>query len=105
SGPSPVSNALTLAARQATVTVPTGAPTPGDYGITHKRLYRAETGTYKYVAEVAVASTTAADNVATPSLGDAITTTLYLPPPDGMVGLIALPNGLTAGFKDNVVYI
>jgi hypothetical protein len=103
--PSPISNALTLVSRQATVTTPTGAITPGDYGITHKRLYRAETGSYKFVIEVAVASTSAADNVATPNLGSAITTTLYLPPPDSMVGLIALPNGLTAGFSGNVVYI
>lgn len=105
SAPSPVSNALTLVTRQASVTVPNGAIVSADYGITHKRLYRAETGSYKFVTEVTIGTSPATDNVATANLGEAIQTTNYLPPPDGMIGLIALPNGLTAGFKDNVVYI
>lgn len=51
-GPSPASNVLTLGAnRQASVTVPTGAITPGDYGITHVRLYRSNGGLFFFVTE------------------------------------------------------
>jgi hypothetical protein len=105
SAPSPVSNALTLASRAADVTVPSGALTVADYGITHKRLYRTNGTEYFFVAEVAVASTTAADNVATANLGDAIDTIDDLPWPDGLFSLISLPNGCMAGAMDNVVYI
>lgn len=103
--PSPVSNSLTCAARQNSVTMPNGSITAANYGITHKRLYRLNGALRYYVAEVAVATSPYVDNIAATSLGSAITTTDYLPPPDGMVGLIALPNGVMAGFKDNVVYL
>lgn len=105
SAPSVPSNSLVSAARQVSVTLPNGAITHANYGITHKRLYRSDGGLYKFVSEVTLATSPTIDNLATASLGSAIATTLYLPPPDGMVGLIMLPNGITAGFKDNVVYL
>lgn len=105
SAPSPASNVLTLAARQASVTVPNGAITVGDYGITHKRLYRDGGNGYFFVTEVAIGTSPATDNVATANLGDPIDTTNDLPPPDGMIGLIQLPNKCLAGHKENVVYI
>jgi hypothetical protein len=81
------------------------ASTYADYGVTHKRLYRLNGGTRFLVSQVTITTTPTTDNIAATALGAAITTTLYLPPPDGMVGLIAMPNGLMAGFKDNVVYL
>lgn len=105
SAPSPVSNALSLSSRDAVVTMPSGAITHANYGINYKRLYRDEGSGYFYVTEVALATASYNDNTATASLGDEIETTDDLPPPDGLLGLIALPNGCVAGFKDNVVYI
>lgn len=105
--PSPVSNQLTLSARQTSVTLPNSpiAASYADYGITHKRLYRLNGGTRFYVSEVTIGTSPTTDNIAATALGGAITSTNYLPCPDGMVGLIALPNGVMAGFKDNVVYL
>lgn len=106
SGPSPASNALgPLTSRQVSVTLPNGAITTADYGITHKRLYRQNGSLYFFVSEVAIGTSPTTDNLATASLGSAITTLLYLPPPDSMIGLIALPNGIMAGFSGNTVYL
>lgn len=107
SAPSPVSNSLTGAANKFDVTLPDGTmATATDYGITHKRLYRSTAGgAYLFVTEQTFATTTYEDNLAVASLGDAIETAAYLPPPDDMVGLIALPNGILAGFKGNNVYL
>jgi len=106
--PSPISTQITLSAQQADLTVIGNAPiaaSVGDYGITHKRIYRLNAGFRFFVAEIAIATLTYTDDISTLSLGDAIESTNYLPPPDAMIGLIAMPNGITAGFKDNVVYL
>jgi hypothetical protein len=106
SAPSPVSNSLTLAARQASVTLPNGSmTTPANYGVTHKNLYRNEGSGYLFVAQVAISTSPTIDNVATVNLGDLLATATYLPPPDGMIGLVALANGVMAGFKGNEVYL
>lgn len=105
--PSPVSNSLVLAAKTTSVTLPNGgyAATYANYGITHKRLYRLNGALRYFVSEVVIGTSPTTDNVAATALGSAITTTDYLTPPDDMVGLIALPNGITAGFAENVVYL
>jgi len=105
--PSVPSNSLTLAAgRQVSVTLPNGGMTvPGDYGITHKRLYRSIGGAYFLVVQVTIGTSPTTDNVATPNLGPEITTTNYLPPPDAMIGIVELANGVIAGFKGNIVYL
>lgn len=106
SAPSLPSNVLVSANRQVLVTLPNGTmSSPADYGITRKRLYRKDGVTYFLVGEFPLTTASFIDNLATASLGVQNTTTSYLPPPDGMKGLIALPNGCVAGFKDNVVYI
>lgn len=106
SAPSPVSNSLTLSGKKASVTLPNGAmASPTLYGITHKRLYRSQGGNYFYSGEAAIGDASLEDNVATQSLGDAISTTLYLPPPDDAEGVIVLPNGIMAMFKGNNVYL
>lgn len=106
SAPSLPSNQLTLAARRTSVTLPEDAITFADYGITHKRTYRSTGGSaFFFVNEVALGVTPTTDNLTVAALGDAIESTLYLPPPDTLKGLIQLPNGCLAGFKDNVVYV
>lgn len=99
------SNLLTLVNRNASLAFAAVGLTPGDYGITHVRIYRASGGLFNFQSEVAVGTTPVIDNTATTALGSAIATTFYLPPPDGMIGLIALPNGITAGFMGNTIYL
>lgn len=105
SAPSPISNAVSPAAQQVSVTLPNGAIVTADYGITHKRLYRLNGANFFFVAEVVIGTSPQIDNVATIGLGDAILTTRDLPAPDGLKGMIALANNCLAGYKDNSVYL
>lgn len=79
--------------------------------ITKKRLYRtisAEGGqtTYFLVAELPVTDDTyvdvALDNIV--ALNSQLETDLWFPPPEGMIGIVALPNGVFAGFKGNEIW-
>lgn len=68
-----------------------------------KRIYRTVAGVYKYVAEIAIATTTYVDSLADTSLGDTITSTNYDMPPSEMDGIISMPNGIVAGFVNNEI--
>lgn len=116
SAPSPAAS-ISLATTTTTVTVSgfsTAPTTSAGYNITAIRIYRSVTsGTsaqYLYVGEVSVnpatgvASGSFTDNVAAASLGAAITSTYFTPPPATLRGLIAMPNGILAGFTSNQVW-
>lgn len=81
----------------------------GNYNITHKRIYRSETGQagtrYYFHSEIAVAVTTFNDTMADIVSNGAITSTLYDPPPTDLEGIIVLPNGAMAGFSKNRLLI
>lgn len=84
------------------------------YDIIAARLYRTnstEAGTeYQFVKEIPILgnftqqfrSTT--DNIVSAELGEVISTTTWDPPDPQMKGLIALPNGMLAGFNGKQVY-
>lgn len=80
----------------------------GDYNITTKRVYRVlsgeESADYRYVMDVAIASTSADDTTEDLDLGDAISTTTFEPPSANMVGLTALPNGVFAGYYGKDIF-
>jgi hypothetical protein len=116
SGPSPAASIATWASG-ATVTVSAFATAPitsAGYNITAIRIYRAVTGTtsvtYLYVGTVSVnpatgaASGSFADTVLAANLGTSLPSLYYLPPPATLKGLIAMPNGIVAGFVDNQVW-
>lgn len=91
-----------------TVTVSGMSVGPGaGYNVTAKRIYRTISGTqttdYRFVAEIAVATASYVDSVAdsTVALNDALESAEWDPPPSGMAGLVALPNGILAGFSNN----
>jgi hypothetical protein len=79
--------------------------------ITKTRIYRsvtAQTGatTYYYVAEQDVTLETYVDNIS-----DAVVVTQFLlqsqlwtPPPENMLGMVSMPNGMMAGWKDNEIW-
>ena len=116
SGPSPAASISTIEP-DATVTVSAFATAPttaAKYNITAIRIYRAVTGTtsvtYLYVGTVSVNPATGAasgsfsDNIAAANLGTSLPSLYYLPPPATLKGLIAMPNGIVAGFVDNQVW-
>lgn len=116
SAPSPAAS-ISLAATTTTVTVSafsTAPTTAAGYNITAIRIYRsvssASTASYLYVGEVTVNPATGAasgsftDNILAAALGVALPSFTYTPPPAGLKGLIAMPNGILAGFVGNEVW-
>jgi len=83
----------------------TGIPVPsGDSNITKKRLYRIElNGVYQFVADMWLFSTSYYDNAPSASLGEPLPSDGWIAPHSDMRGLVALPNGIMAGFWGNTV--
>lgn len=87
----------------------TGLPTaPGaGYTIASKNLYRSATGSsstkFQYVANIPLANATYSDTALTATLGDVLSTTGWVEPPAGMVGLTVMANGVLAGFVGNTL--
>jgi hypothetical protein len=84
------------------------APT-GNYNITSKRIYRSQqtaggTAIYEFVAEIADAGITFNDTLTGTQLGEELTTLTYAMPPADLAGLVALPNGIMAGFSGYDLY-
>lgn len=90
-----------------TVTTPGDVPTgtDADYGITSKRIYRAASGStgtaFLFVAEIPLAQTEYVDTVPDTELGDPLESTDWDLPPSDLRGILALPNGVMAGFSRN----
>jgi len=100
-----------------TVTVSNMSTTAGsgagrtNTNITHKRIYRSNTGSnttaFQFVAEITVATVTYSDVTDNSSLAEIIPSTYWIGPPNevtadyptgSMAGLTAMPNGIFAGF-------
>lgn len=94
-----VGQTVTLSAIDA---APTGA-----YNVATKRIYRSNSGTFgtqfQFVAEIPVATVTYADAILGTALGEVLATSTWTMPPANLSGLIALPNGVMAGFAGNEV--
>ena len=84
----------------------------GNNNITHKRLYRSNTGSnttaFQYVADVTLGTTTYNDALDNDELAEVIPSTYWIGPPNEdtstypegpMIGLTAMPNGIFAGFR------
>lgn len=79
--------------------------------ITKKRLYRtisSQTGltTYFLVAELPVAQDTYVDIIEDDvvALANQLESLLWFPPPEGLLGITAMPNGMVVGFKGNELW-
>jgi hypothetical protein len=89
------------------VTTPTAIPSgiSSTYGITTKRIYRAATGNtgtvFRFVAEIDLATETYEDVLTDEQLGEVLESEEFDLPPDDLRGIIALPNGVMAGFSKN----
>lgn len=108
SAPSPATT-VTCNTVGATVTVSGfSSVSISGYNITHRRIYRtvvgAATVTYQLVAEISAATTTYDDTLTVADLGIVLQTQTWNEPPDGLRGIVSMPNGMLAGFVDNEVW-
>ena len=90
------------------VNIDTPVSLQGAYGVNRKRIYRTATGTtgtsYRLLATIPLTQARYVDTTQTAALGDLLPSLDWDPPPDDLDGLIALPNGVLAGFLDRDVY-
>lgn len=103
SAPAPASAEVSVRIGQS-VTVGGFASIPSGYTITHRRIYRATSGVFLFVAEISVATTSYSDSTLAEDLGEELPSLTWLPPPDTLKGLINLPGGIMAGFTGRDVY-
>lgn len=68
-----------------------------------RRIYRTLNGTYYFVAEIAVGTTSYNDTLADTALGEEIPSVGWSMPPTNLKGLTALPNGFNVGFAGNEI--
>ncbi len=95
------------------VTVDFPANPSGNHNLLKKRLYRTDpNGTFRFVADVALATDTFNDTVTDANLGEAIPSSSWIAPPDDvtsdhpdgpLLGLVSMPNGFLAGFSGQTV--
>lgn len=79
-----------------------GTPS-GAYEITSKRIYRAEAGVYRFIKEVPVSVPSVTIDMSSAS-AEAIPSLELYAPPNTLDGIVALPNGVVAGFSGFDVY-
>ena len=113
--PSPASNVLERTDTETvTIPMPSTEHPSGNYNFgtgAKKRIYRSNTGstntTFQFVAEVSFATTTYDDSSESFALGEVLPSGTWIGPPDDdtslypngpLVGLIAVANGVFAGF-------
>lgn len=76
--------------------------------MSYKRIYRLNTGDefaqYQYLTQIAAAAVAYDDSTTDADLGEALLTETYDPPPDGLIGLTYMANGIIAGFSGKDVY-
>ena len=78
----------------------------GKYNFTKKRIYRTVDGNvgidYRLVAEIPITQATYTDSVNDADIpGDPIITLDFQPPPDDLIGVVAMPGRFFAGFRRN----
>lgn len=108
SAPSPAGTVNTVEPN-ATVTVSGfSSVAVSGYNITSRRIYRSVTGTgsvvYAFVVEIPVATASYADTVLAVNLGGTLESLYYTEPPSTLQGIVAMANGILAGFTGNQVW-
>lgn len=76
----------------------------GNFDLTAKRIYRAESGgQYQLVAEVGASADNFTDSVNSAALGRTLQSLEWDVPPSDLSGITQMPNGVLAGFFDNTL--
>lgn len=110
-GPPSLPSALISVGRGQAVLVETpGTITDPGAIYAFKRIYRTtptSTGTadYYFVAEIPIGQTLYTDTIDYIALGEQLQSLEWYPPPEGLIGLTVLPNGVMAGFVDRTLYL
>jgi len=110
SAPSPPSAQQNVDQFSSTVVSRPTAPAGGyaSRNISYWRVYRsnstADQTTFQFVAEVAIGASTHSDTLSNEALGEIIPTVGWAEPELGLKGLVAMPNGIMAAFKDNTIH-
>lgn len=83
------------------------APPVGNYGITHRRIYRSVTSTagtvYQFDQELAIGVASTTDAARTDTLGETLQSEEWSPPPDNLKGVRSHPGGFLVGFFGKTV--
>lgn len=105
--PGPASADVEITAPGSSVTLSLAAPPTGNYNITRRRIYRTVTTTsdaeFLEVVELDIAVTSYVDSLTSDELTATLETEDYLMPPDNMIGLCAMNNGISVGFAGNEI--
>ncbi|PWC09650.1 hypothetical protein [Brenneria corticis] len=105
--PGPASAEVTIIYPDSTVTLTLQPPGVQNNNITHRRIYRSATSTesadYLLVAELEIAVASFVDDLSDAELSASLETYDYYMPPDEMIGLCMMSNGIAAGFMGNQV--
>lgn len=105
--PSPISDEVAWRPGQ-TVTLSGFQAGASGRGITHQRIYRSQTGQGStqlfFIAERAVSTANFTDNIAVDAFSEPLPSTFWSPPPAGLSGLTAMPNGMMAAFEGKTLY-
>lgn len=108
SAPSPPTPAIQIGVGGTVELSAFDSPPTGDYDWTLVRIYRLATGVdgsdYFFIGAAPVNTSAYSDGVSADSVGEAIETEGWLPPPDEMQGLVALASGAFAGFVGQTLY-
>lgn len=105
--PGPASAELTIAYSGSSVELRLQPPGQQNHNITKRRIYRSATSSesadFLLVAELDIAVATFIDNLSESQLSASLETYGHNMPPDGMIGLCMMSNGIAAGFMGNQV--
>lgn len=105
--PGPASADVEITAPGSSVTLSLAAPPAGNYNITRRRIYRTVTTTsdaeFLEVVELDIAVTSYVDSLTSDELTATLETEDYLMPPENMIGLCAMNNGISVGFASNEI--
>lgn len=109
SEPCPISADL-LVSPGNTVTLSGFALAPAGRGVVKQRIYRSQTGTSGganlfFIAERDESAADFLDNLPLDTFAEPLPSLDWTPPPDGLKGLVALPNGMMAGYVGKDVYL
>ncbi|QRE00585.1 hypothetical protein [Pseudomonas phage Itty13] len=107
SEPCPASNEVEWSPGQ-TVTLSGFQAAPAGRNITKQRIYRSQSSTsgtqFYFIAERDVSAANFIDNLPSTAIQEPLPSLDYNAPPDGLRGLIALPNGMMAAFMGKDLY-
>jgi len=108
SAPAPSSKQVLLGPDQDLRITGFAAP-PAGRAIDRIRLYRSQTSTsgetdFYFIAEFPAATSSFDDNITDNPIQEPLPSLYYDPPPDGLEGVIALPNGMLAAFQGKSLY-